>query len=121
MRRHAGRRTEAVANAFYEGPEGQSCRRIFYFIVCNIGTVDHDLLGYRIFQLLGNVSEPLDIIVDVTGCGASTDLPVSWMCRMLQMCPPSILSNVKVRHWPSEDCSERPTGHRHSRTDTCPI
>ena len=97
MRRHAGRRTESVAKIFYEGPEGQSGRRVFYFILSNVGLADYDLLGYRIFQLLSNVSDPFDVIVDTTGYTASTDLPMSWLIKMVQICPPSILSLMHVR------------------------
>lgn len=96
MRRHAGRRTDSVANIFYEGPEGQSGRRIFYFVLSNVGLADYDLLGYRVFQLLGNISDPFDVIIDMTGYSAATDLPMTWLVKMVQICPPSVLSLMNV-------------------------
>lgn len=106
MRRHAGRRTDSVSGIFYEGPEGQSGRRIFYFILANVGLADYDLLGYRVFELLSNVSDPFDIVVDMTGYSASTDLPMSWLIRMVQICPPSVAALVHVSHLPRSDESD---------------
>lgn len=103
IRHNAGRATEGVSGVFYEGPEGQTGRRIFYFIVSSVGLADYELLGYRIFQLLGDVGEPFDLVLDMTGYSATTEVPLSWLCRMLQMCPPGILGMVNVssvvRQW----------------------
>lgn len=96
MRHHAGRSTESVANVFYEGPEGQSGRRIYYFIVSNIGLADYELVGYRVFQLLSEVEEAFDVVLDLTGYAASTEVPLPWLGRMLQICPPGIVSLVHV-------------------------
>lgn len=97
MRQNAGRNTEGVANIFYEGPEGQSGRRIFYFIVSHIGLADYDLLGYRILDLLSDASTPFDIVLDMTGFAPSTELPITWLVKMVQLCPPGLLDLVNVR------------------------
>lgn len=96
MKQNNGRSTESVSNVFYEGPAGQTGRRILYFIISNIGLVDYELLGYHIFRVLLDSQEMFDLVIDLTGFSSSTELPMPWMKKMLQMCPPGILSMVNV-------------------------
>ena len=48
-------------------------------------------------QLLDRVTDYFDIVIDLTDFSAANELPVAWMKRCLQICPPSILSCVNVR------------------------
>lgn len=74
----------------------QSGRRIFYFVAANIGVADYDLLAYHAFQVMFDATEPFDIIFDMTGFAAANDLPLPWLKRMIQMCPPAIIASVHV-------------------------
>lgn len=63
-----------------------------------MGLADYDLLGYHIFSHLADASESFDIIIDMTGFLVSAELPLVWMKRMLQMCPPNVLAAVNVSY-----------------------
>jgi neurofibromin 1 len=111
MKQNAGRSTESVQATFYEGPAGQvshdssvliqTGRRIFYFIAGNVGSADYDLLAYHIFQIMSDADEPFDMIFDMSGFAPSNDLPLPWVKRMLQICPPTILASVHVSTTPA--------------------
>lgn len=96
MHHNQSRSTESVASAFYEGPANQNGVRIFYFVVARLALIDYDLLGYHIFSLLDRVTDYFDIVIDLTDFSAANELPVAWMKRCLQICPPSILSCVST-------------------------
>ncbi|KAK4687682.1 neurofibromin 1, partial [Tremellales sp. Uapishka_1] len=91
MRHNQGRNVEPVMNVFYEGPASQNGRRIFYFIVSRVALVDYDLLAYHVFQILDKITDFFDLVIDVTNFSPATELPVAWLRRSLQMCPPGIL------------------------------
>ncbi|KAK8844111.1 hypothetical protein IAR55_006905 [Kwoniella newhampshirensis] len=94
MRHHQGRNTDSVAGAFYEGPASQNGRRLFYFIVSRVAVVDYDLLAYSVFQKLDGINDFFDLIIDLTDFSPATELPIAWLRRSIQMCPPSILSYI---------------------------
>jgi hypothetical protein len=98
----------------------QNGRRIFYYIAARIGLVDYDLLAYHIFtvsgfrsvvvslpmtcQILSGVTEPFDVIVDLTDFSPSHEVPATWLRRVLQICPATIVSlaNVSSIHLSTE-------------------
>jgi neurofibromin 1 len=45
-----------------------------------------------------DADEPFDMIFDMTGYKTANDLPIAWVKRMLQICPPAILASVHVSH-----------------------
>lgn len=94
MRHNAGRSTESVNTAFYEGPASQNGRRIFYFVVARVALVDYDLLAYHVFSLLDKVTDFFDLVIDLTDFSPTTEMPIAWLRRSLQMCPPGILPLV---------------------------
>ena len=91
VKHNAGRSTEAVANAFYEGPASQNGRRIFYFVVGRISVMDYDLLAYHIFTILDKITDFFDLVIDLTDYNQSSELPMTWLKRTVQLCPPGIL------------------------------
>lgn len=91
MRHNAGRNTDSAASAFYEGQPSQAGRRIFYLILAHVALVDYDLLAYRIFSLMDNVTDYFDVIVDMTDFSPQSEVPIPWLRRSLQMCPPRIM------------------------------
>ncbi|CAK9779949.1 putative ras GTPase activator [Cutaneotrichosporon oleaginosum] len=91
MRHNAGRNTDSAASAFYEGQPNQTGRRIFYLILARVALVDYDLLAYRIFSLLDSVTDFFDVIIDMTDFSPQSEIPVPWLRRSLQMCPPQIM------------------------------
>jgi neurofibromin 1 len=96
MRHNAGRNTESVANAFYEGPASQNGRRIFYFIIARVALVDYDLLAYHVFAVLDKVTDFFDLIIDLTDFSSMTEMPSPWLRRSVQMCPPGILPLINT-------------------------
>jgi len=96
MRHNAGRNTESVANAFYEGPASQNGRRIFYFIIARVALVDYDLLAYHVFSVLDKVTDFFDLVIDLTDFSSMTEMPSAWLRRSVQMCPPGILPLVNT-------------------------
>ncbi|OCF40958.1 neurofibromin 1 [Kwoniella heveanensis CBS 569] len=94
MQHNLGRNTDSVAGAFYEGPASQNGRRIFYFVQSRVALVDYDLLAYHIFSILDKVTDYFDLVIDLTDFSAANELPLAWMKRTLQMCPPGILPCV---------------------------
>lgn len=91
MRHNAGRNTDTAAACFYEGAPSQTGRRIFYLILARVALVDYDLLAYRIFSLLDNVTDFFDVIIDMTDFSPQSEIPITWLRRSLQMSPPRIL------------------------------
>ena len=108
----------------------QNGRRIFYFIVSRVALVDYDLLAFHVFQvkcseyddhlvlirflsrqILDGITDHFDFVVDLTDFSPSTELPINWMRRSIQMCPPAILPFVNVS---ISDCGahDADTGHR---------
>lgn len=49
-------------------------------------------------QLLENVTDFFDFVIDMTSFSPTTDLPLSWLKRTLQLCPPGLLPCVQVSH-----------------------
>ncbi|KAL7420982.1 Ras GTPase activating protein ira2 [Cryptotrichosporon argae] len=96
MRHNAGRNTESLAGAFYEGPASQNGRRIFYFIVARVALVDYDLLAYHVFSLLEKVTDFFDLVIDLTDFSPATELPLTWLRRSVQICPPGMLPCVST-------------------------
>jgi neurofibromin 1 len=89
----------------------QNGRRIFYYIVSRVALVDYDLLAYHVFQVssampfwsllmanqvLERITDFFDIVIDLTDFSPATELPMNWLRRSLQMCPPGILPCVNV-------------------------
>jgi neurofibromin 1 len=87
-------------------------RRIFYFIVSRVGLLDYDLLAYHVFtvgwirrrrnradrQVLDKITDFFDVVIDLTDFSSSAELPLSWLKRSVQMCPPSVLPCVNVSY-----------------------
>ncbi|WVR09039.1 hypothetical protein IAU60_006099 [Kwoniella sp. DSM 27419] len=96
MRHNAGRSTDGAADAFYEGPASQNGQRIFYFIMSRVALVQYDLLAYHIFSILDRVTGYFDLVVDLTGSSAANELPIAWLKRMIQMCPPGIIPCINT-------------------------
>lgn len=96
MRHNAGRNTESTREAFYEGPVSQNGRRIFYFVVSRAALVDYDLLAYHVFAVLDKVTDPFDVLIDLTDFSPRTEIPSTWLRRSIQMCPPSILPLIQT-------------------------
>ncbi|ORX39325.1 putative ras GTPase activator [Kockovaella imperatae] len=90
MSHHAGRNTETVSNAFYEGPASQNGRRIFYFVLSRVSVMDYDLLAYHVFQVLDNITDFFDLVIDLTDYNQASELPILWLKRTIQLCPPGI-------------------------------
>ena len=91
MKHNAGRNTDSVSLAFYEGPASQNGRRLFYFVVSRINVIDYDLLAYHVFQLLDNITDFFDLVIDLTDFSQSSEVPMTWLKRIVQLCPPTIL------------------------------
>lgn len=96
MRHNAGRNTESMREAFYEGPVSQNGRRIFYFVVSRAALVDYDLLAYHVFAVLDKVTDFFDVLIDLTDFSPRTEIPSTWLRRSIQMCPPTILPLVQT-------------------------
>ncbi|EIW67076.1 hypothetical protein TREMEDRAFT_69974 [Tremella mesenterica DSM 1558] len=96
MKHNLGRSTEAVANVFYEGPASQNGMRIFYFVVSRVALIDYDLLAYHVFQQLDGITDYFDIVIDLTDFSPSTELPLAWLKRSLQMCPPGVFGCINT-------------------------
>ena len=125
MAQNAGRTVDSVAGAFYEGPASQNGRRLFYFLVARINLVDYDLLAYHVFSTLQRVNEAFDLIIDLTDFSPATDLPVAWLGKQLQMCPPHILplihvSSVERAHTHTLNADDRPLLSQLIRTAKTP-
>ena len=91
MKHNAGRNVEAVSRAFYEGPASQNGRRIFYFVVSRISVMDYDLLAYHVFQLLDKITDFFDLVIDLSDFSQSSEVPMTWLKRIIQLCPPTVL------------------------------
>ncbi len=74
----------------------QNGHRIFYFIVARAALVDYDLLAFHAFQLLETISDMFDIVMDLTGVARDTELPMAWLSKSIQICPPGILPCISV-------------------------
>ncbi|OXB36317.1 neurofibromin 1 [Cryptococcus neoformans] len=96
MRHNQGRNVDSVREVFYEGPVSQNGRRIFYFIVSRVAFVDYDLLAYHVFLSLERVTEYFDLIIDLTDFSHSTELPMVWLKKCIQLCPSGTLSNLNT-------------------------
>ena len=94
MKHNSGRSTESVSTAFYEGPTSSNGRRLFYVDVAHMGFMDYDLLAYHVLQSLHDVHAPFDVVIDLTEFSPSTEVPMTWFKRSIQMCPSSILGQV---------------------------
>ncbi|ODN95826.1 neurofibromin 1 [Cryptococcus wingfieldii CBS 7118] len=94
MQQNQGRNVDSVKDVFYEGPASQNGRRIFYFVVAKVALIDYDLLAYHVFKSLDNVTEYFDVVIDLTDFSSSTELPMTWLKKSLQICPSAILSSI---------------------------
>jgi hypothetical protein len=45
---------------------------------------------------MADAFEPFDIVFDLTGFASTNELPMVWLKKMFQMCPPQILAAVNV-------------------------
>ncbi|KIR99934.1 neurofibromin 1 [Cryptococcus deuterogattii 2001/935-1] len=109
MRHNQGRSVDSVREVFYEGPASQNGRRIFYFIVSRVALIDYDLLAYHVFLTLEKVTECFDLIIDLTDFSNSTELPMVWLKKSIQLCPSGILSflNILVFYNPNSYARKR--------------
>lgn len=74
-----------------------------------MGLLDYDLLAFHVFsvskahlhvwltsQILDQVTDFFDLVIDLTDFSAANELPMAWLKRSLQMCPPGILPCINV-------------------------
>jgi neurofibromin 1 len=75
-----------------------------------VGLLDFDLLAYHVFsvsepvsaqgtadrQILDKITDFFDLVIDLTDFSSSTELPLPWLKRSIQMCPPGVLPCINV-------------------------
>ena len=114
MKHNANRDTAKVSEIFFEGSPALvrvfACRvrsawlistwqngsRIFYLVIAHSPVIEWEVLVFHIFRCLRDITDAFDLIIDLTGFSSSTEIPMVWIRKVLQMSPPGILSCLRV-------------------------